>query len=81
LQQALDAYHTDHERICLEPNARNVRHTYVLAAEDKKSWRVQQMLVDPEEHNDWAAEFEVDLSESRKLGEPTLRLRWIGSLA
>jgi hypothetical protein len=80
LQQALDAYHTDHERICLEPDARNARHTYVLPAEDKKSWRVQQMLVDPEEHNDWVAEFEVDLGESRKLGEPTLRLRRIGSL-
>jgi superfamily II RNA helicase len=81
LQQALDAYHTDHERICLEPNARNIRHTYVLPAEDKKTWRVQQMLVDPEEHNDWVAEFEVDLGESRKLGEPTLRLRRMGSLA
>jgi superfamily II RNA helicase len=80
LQQALDAYHTDHERICLEPDARNARHTYVLPAEDKKAWRVQQMLVDPEEHNDWVAEFEVDLGESRKLGEPTLRLRRIGSL-
>jgi superfamily II RNA helicase len=81
LQQALDAYHSDHERICLEPNARNVRHTYVLPAEDKKTWRVQQMLVDPEGHNDWTAEFEVDLGESRKLGEPALRLRRIGSLA
>jgi superfamily II RNA helicase len=81
LQQTLDAYHADHERICLEPNARNVRHTYAVPAEDKKSWRVQQMLVDPEEHNDWVAEFEVDLIESRKLGEPALRLRRIGSLA
>ena len=80
LQQALDAYHTDHDRICLEPNARNARHTYVLPADDKKTWRVQQMLVDPEDHNDWVAEFEVDLSESRKPGEPSLRLRRIGSL-
>ncbi len=80
LQQALDAYYNEHERICLEPNARNVRHTYVLPAADKKTWRVQQMLVDPEEHNDWVAEFEVDLGESRKLGEPTLHLRRIGSL-
>jgi hypothetical protein len=79
-QQALDAYHTDHERICLEPNARNARHTYALPAEDKKTWRVLQMLVDPEDHNDWVAEFEVDLVESRKLGEPSLRLRRIGSL-
>ena len=80
LQQALDDYYADHERICLDPNARNVRHTYVIPSEDKKSWRVQQMLVDPEEHNDWVAEFEVDLGESRKLGEPTLRLRRLGRL-
>ena len=81
LQAALDAYHADHERICLEPNARNARHTYVVPAEDKKSWRVQQMLVDPEEHNDWVAEFEVNLVASRQQNEPVLRLRRIGSLA
>ncbi len=34
--------------ICLDPNARNARHTYVTPSEDKKSWRVQQMLVDPD---------------------------------
>ena len=38
------------------------------------------MLVDPAGDNDWVAEFEVDLAESRKLGEPNLRLRRIGSL-
>jgi superfamily II RNA helicase len=80
LQQALEAYHLEHERICLDPNARNARHTYVVPSEDKKTWRVQQMLVDPEEHNDWVAEFEVDLAESRKSNEPGLRLRRIGSL-
>jgi superfamily II DNA/RNA helicase len=81
LQQALDAYHTDHERICLDPNARNIRHTYVTPSEDRKTWCVQQMLVDPEEHNDWVAEFEVDLARSRANGEPVMGLRRIGSLA
>jgi len=80
LAAALDAYHTDHERICLDPNARNARHTYVAPSEDKKTWRVQQMLVDPAEHNDWVAEFEVDLAASRVAKEPVLRLRRIGSL-
>jgi superfamily II RNA helicase len=80
LQQALDAFHAEHQRINLDPNARNARHTYVLPSEDKKTWRVQQMLVDPEEHNDWVAEFVVDLEESRKLKEPSLRLSRIGSL-
>ena len=80
LQQALDAYHAEHERICLDPNARNIRHTYVVPADDKRTWRVQQMLVDPEEHNDWVAEFEVDLARSREAAEPVLRLVRLGSL-
>jgi hypothetical protein len=80
LQATLDNYHADHERICLDPEARNGRHTYVIPSEDKKSWRVQQMLVDPEAQNDWAAEFDVDLDESRKSDEPVLRLRRLGSL-
>jgi superfamily II RNA helicase len=81
LDKILEAYEADHQRLCLDPNARNARHTYVTPSEDKKSWRVQQMLVDPEEHNDWVAEFEVDLNESRKLGGPWLRLRRLGSLS
>jgi hypothetical protein len=80
LRQALDAYHVEHERICLDPNARNVRHTYVVPSDDKQTWRVQQMLVDPEGDNDWVAEFEVDLKQSRAAGEPFVRLRRIGSL-
>jgi superfamily II RNA helicase len=80
LKLALDAYHAEHERICLEPNARNIRHTYVLPAGDNTIWRVQQMLVDPAGHNDWVAEFEVDLRESQMLQKPALRLRRIGSL-
>ncbi|MGN6554294.1 MAG: DEAD/DEAH box helicase [Verrucomicrobiota bacterium] len=80
LRAAVEAYEVEHKYICLDPNARNVRHTYVIPSDDKKSWRVQQMLVDPEEHNDWVAEFEVDLTESRRTGEPWLRLRRIGNL-
>ena len=59
---------------------RNLRHTYVLPAEDKRHWRIQQMLVDPEELNDWVAEFEVDLAEACATGQPSLRLRRLGGL-
>ena len=81
LRQAFDAFHAGHRYLCLDPNARNTRHTYVVPSEDKKTWRVQQMLIDPDEHNDWVAEFEVDLVESRAAGEPVLKLRRIGPLA
>ena len=80
LDQLMEDYHVDHEQLLLTPDARNLRHTYVTPSEDHKTWRVQQMLVDPDGHNDWVAEFEVDLAESRKRGEPVMRLRRVGSL-
>jgi superfamily II RNA helicase len=81
LREALEAFHAGHERVRLDPEARNARHTYVKITDDKKHWRVQQMLIDPEEANDWVAEFEVDLAQSRLANEPILRLRKIGSLS
>jgi hypothetical protein len=39
------------------------------------------MLVDPDMHNDWVAEFEVDLAASREKGDPVIALRRLGSLA
>ena len=81
LRAALAAYHATHAALRLDPEARNARHTYVVPAEDQRTWRVQQMLVDPEQHNDWVAELIVDLPESRAAGEPALRLRRVGSLA
>ncbi len=80
LRRALEAYHEDHEYLRLDPEARNVRHTYVTPADDQQRWRVQQMLVDPAEANDWVVEFDVDLSASRATGEPALQLRRLGSL-
>jgi hypothetical protein len=80
LREALEAFHAGHERIRLDPEARNARHTYVKITDDKKHWRVQQMLIDPEEANDWVAEFEVDLAQSKAKNEPSLLLRKIGNL-
>jgi superfamily II RNA helicase len=81
LREALEAFHAGHERIRLDPEARNARHTYVKITEDKQHWRVQQMLIDPEEMNDWVAEFEVDLAQSRLANEPVLRLQKIAGLS
>jgi hypothetical protein len=80
LRNALATFHTGHARIRLDPEARNVRHTYVTPSEDKLRWRIQQMLIDPGEANDWVAEFDADVALSRASGEPALRLVRIGSL-
>ena len=80
LRAALDEYLEEHERIRLDPTARNVRHTYVILSEDRRIWRVQQMVVDPEEINDWSIDFEVDLIRSRQSAEPVLGFRQFARL-
>ena len=81
LRAALEAYRQDHQRLRLDPEARNLRHTHVEARDREGRWRVQQMLVDPEMVNDWVAEFDVDLAASRGAPGPVLRLLRLGSLA
>ena len=36
------------------------------------------MLIDPDEANDWTAEFDVDLARSRAEGVPVLHFRRLG---
>jgi hypothetical protein len=50
----------------------------VAPSENKLSWAVQQVLIDPDEHNDWVAEFNVDLAASRTAEEAVMRLSRIG---
>lgn len=80
LRSAAEAYRDARGRIRLDPPARNPQLTFVRVSEDKQTWHVQQMLVDPEEENDWVAEFAVNLTISREKGEPVLQLVRIGLL-
>jgi hypothetical protein len=81
LRAARETHRVEHVGLRLDPEARNLRHTYVQPADDGATWRVQQMLVDPVGLNDWVAEFEVNVASSREAGEPVLRLLRLGSLA
>lgn len=80
--EALDAlmepYYATHERLTLDPEARNSRHTYIKVAEDNQSWQVHQILVDPEALNDWQATFRIHLPTARTNGRPVLVLENIG---
>ena len=76
--EAMNSYFTTHRMLCLNPEARNARHTYVIPSEDRSHWKVQQILVDPEAANDWMAEFTVDLAASRAAREPQLSWERLG---
>ena len=50
-------------------------------SDDGATWRVQQMLVDREVHNDWVMDLDIDLAAARDASAPVLRLVRLGSLA
>ncbi|MBL9134632.1 MAG: DUF3516 domain-containing protein [Verrucomicrobiales bacterium] len=72
LREGWDRYLEGHAALRLDPEARNARHTRVLPSEDKQSWRIEQILVDPDGLNDWMVEFRVDLRASRARREPAI---------
>lgn len=74
LRLVVEDYLSDHERIRLDNEARNGRHTYVEVAEGGGEWQVSQVLVDAEELNDWQVVFRVDLKEAREVGRPVLEM-------
>ena len=79
LKAAREAHRVEHKAVRLDPEARNLRHTHVKPSEDNASLRVQQMLIDTEGINDWVAEFDVNLAESKEANEPLVRLARIGA--
>jgi superfamily II RNA helicase len=81
LAAAFAAHAAARRHLRLDPGARAAPHTLVRPAEDRRTWRVEQILVDPEEQNDWLAAFDVDLAASRAAGEPVLALRAFGPFA
>jgi hypothetical protein len=80
LENAMMRYTTEHGMLLLDPEARNVRHTYVKKAPGDKIWQVQQILVDQGQLNDWEVDFEVDLTLSRERKDAVLKLIDIGEV-
>jgi hypothetical protein len=81
LKAAREAHRVEHKGVRLDPEARNIRHTYVKAVEEGASWRVQQMLIDTEGLNDWAVEVGVDLAASRAAEVPMVELKSMGPIS
>ena len=74
LKTLMAHYLTTHQGPRLDPEGRNIRHTYIQPkAEDPTVLLVQQMLVDAGEANDWVVELEVDLEGSRGAGQPMMK--------
>jgi hypothetical protein len=80
LSQKMQAYYQEHQRLTLDPEARNHRHTHITMDDTAGLWHIAQVLVDPDGLNDWQAIFTVDKALAREEGKPVLRLIDMASL-
>jgi len=74
LEAAFAPYFEARGRFRLDPAGRAAGHTHwVEESRVTGEWTVAQVLVDPEEVNDWEIEFTVDLAASRAENRAVLR--------
>jgi hypothetical protein len=78
MTQEFERYFVDRGRLRLDPEGRAAKHTHIDETPSGGRWRVAQVLIDPDEANDWEAVFEVDLKESRTQNRVVLRFESVG---
>lgn len=72
LGAAMAEYAGDHGLIRMDPEARNAKHFRVDEVPGRRAWRVEQVLVDTEEMNDWSVVGTVDLDRC----DEEMRMVW-----
>ena len=80
LQIDLERYLETHQRIRLDPEARHLRHATIKKQAADRKWSWHQTLVDPDELNDWFAEFSIDLDKSKLTQQPVIHFARLYSL-
>ena len=79
IETAFAAYFDARERFRLDPEGRSVKHTHWNEV-DVAEWRVAQVLIDPEEHNDWEVAFTVLLEASRAENRAIIRFEGVSAI-
>jgi superfamily II RNA helicase len=74
IETAFENYFRERGRFRLDPEGRSAKHTHWDV--DGKFWNVSQVLIDPEEQNDWELRIRISLDASRARTTPSLE--WVG---
>jgi superfamily II RNA helicase len=77
-REAAEAYFKEHDTIDIGPDARGPH--MLLVEKDGRTWRVQQILGDPEGDHDWRILAEVDLDASDEAAELVMRVEGLVQL-
>ncbi len=78
IEEAMAPFFEEHATLRVDHPARSPRNTIVDHNPDG-TWRIRQVMVDAEEHNDWVVEATVDLALSRERDRAVIHLDRIGT--
>ena len=78
LENRMVEYFETHERIRLDPVARAAENTRWDFESDPDRWRVEQVIVDFNELNDWILTLEIDVPASRRRNEVVMEVMALG---
>jgi superfamily II RNA helicase len=73
LQATVAPFFEEHRILRLDPPARSPQFTRIVE-KNEACWRVEQILCDPDDANDWVMAVRIDLELSRGAGHPVLAL-------
>ena len=76
----LDAYFATHQRIRLDPEARSTKHTRIKE-DSPRRWTCEQILIDPDEANDWHLQFTIHLDHCDATNTVILHLEALKPIA
>jgi len=65
--EALGQYWDEHDEIGTDADARGPK--LLVIEEDSRSWRVRQLIADPDGNRDWSITARIDLDECDEAGE------------
>jgi hypothetical protein len=80
LETTLAPYYEDHKKINLDATGRNPKNLTIKIDPEKQVWHLHLILVDPDEHNDWAITLNLKLVDSRQQLRPMMELLTIGPI-
>jgi len=81
LRERMAGHAEEHGWLRMDPEARSTKHFRVEEIPDRRAWRVEQVLVDSEELNDWSVVFTVDLARCDEEMKVVLCLEEVGAFA
>jgi superfamily II RNA helicase len=76
--EAMAPFWAEHAALLTDGKARSPTHVRVVDA-GERTWRVEQVLCDAEDANDWVIVTTVDLAQTRELAQPAIRVERIGT--